>query len=100
MADNTIDDGGLAFPAKRYQAVDMFIDADGATRPTFADVDHPGMTLRDWFAGQADVPWNAVIETLAIKGNKAPTVNELLTYRAELKYIEADAMISARKAGA
>lgn len=73
-----INDGGQAFPVS-----DQFETVHG-------------MTLRDWFAGQAEVPWNAVIETLKLKGNPAPTVVQLLAYRAELKYIEADAMIAAR----
>jgi len=84
MTDTKIDDGGMAFPL----AV------------TSETTDYPGMSLRDWFAGQADVPWNAVIETLRLKGNISPTVAEMSAYRAELKYIEADAMIAARKAGA
>ena len=58
---------------------------------------HDGMTLRDWFAGQANVPWNAAIETLRIRGVDQPTVKELAEYRAELKYIEADAMLAARR---
>lgn len=87
MADSKkIDDGGSAFPCE-----------GGVDSGLYAD---PGMTLRDWFAGQADVPWNAVIETLALKGNKTPTVDDVLRYRAEVKYIAADAMIAARKAGA
>lgn len=56
--------------------------------------------LRDWFAGRVEVPWNAVIETLSIRGNKYPTVGEMAAYRAELKYLEADAMLARRKAGA
>jgi hypothetical protein len=97
-----IEDGGLAFPGKRVEQVGTvadhgFSDDDS---PTFGDVDHPGMTLRDWFAGNADVPWNAVIETLSIRGNKNPTVSDLAAYRAEIKFIEADAMIARRKAGA
>lgn len=50
-----INDGGLAFPGKRNQQVGKvsdfgFSDDDS---PTFDDVEHPGMSLRDWFAGQA-----------------------------------------------
>lgn len=59
-----------------------------------------GMTLRDYFAGQADVPWNAVIETYRENkqvGCNPPTVEAILNYRAELKYIEADAMLRARE---
>ncbi|SCB30576.1 hypothetical protein [Rhizobium lusitanum] len=94
MADDTIDDGGLAFPAKRYQAVDMFIDADGATRPTFADVDHPGMTLRDWFAGHALI--GLIPAYQAAYGS--PTAECVEIVREAYGY--ADIMIAARKAGA
>lgn len=93
---NKIDNGGPAF-------AQALATVDGNGNPlSLGDVERNpiGMTLRDWFAGQADIPWNAVIETLAIKGNQSPTVIDLLTYRAELKYIEADAMIAARKGGA
>ena len=53
--------------------------------------------VRTWLAGMADVPWNAVIETLE---KKCPdlkgmlTVDEVLEYRAELKCIEADAILA------
>lgn len=56
-----------------------------------------GMTLRDYFAAHADIPWNAVIETYEInRKKKNPTVSEIAMYRSELKYIEADAMLAAR----
>jgi len=41
------DDGGLAFPGVRYEEVRL-----QAGTPVFGDVSYPGMTLRDWFAGQ------------------------------------------------
>lgn len=84
-----IDHGGFAFPTLEIKA------PNGSTLSTGSD----GMSLRDWFATHADVPWNAVLETLALRGNSRPTVSEMAAYRAELKYIEADAMLAARKAG-
>ncbi len=84
-------DGGAAFPGTRTeypQSPDLPI----------RQVPYSGMTLRDWFAGQADIPWNAVAETLAIKGDVHPTVSGILEYRSQLKYIEADAMLKARDA--
>lgn len=51
-----INDGGLAFPGIRLQQVGYMSDHTGDPsddEPTYADVPHPGMTLRDWFAGQA-----------------------------------------------
>jgi len=77
-----IEDGGYAFPVQS------------------STWDYKGITVRDWFAGQADVPWNAVIETLSIKGIENPTVKQMAEYRALMKYAEADAMLAARKGGA
>ncbi|MNL49700.1 hypothetical protein D3C87_1726580 [compost metagenome] len=55
------------------------------------------MNLRDYFAIHADVPWNAVIETLSLRGVTSPTVKQMAEYRAQLKYCEADAMLAERK---
>ena len=44
-----IDDGGSAFPWTETVGLDP-MDSDGGL---VYDVRHPGMTLRDWFAGQA-----------------------------------------------
>jgi hypothetical protein len=58
-----------------------------------------GMTLRDWFAGKAldAIPWNAVRETLRInRGVISPTLQDIVDYRAEAAYLQADAMIRAR----
>jgi hypothetical protein len=41
-------DGGPAFPAQRATEV---TDMTGVAHPVMAD--YPGMSLRDWFAGQA-----------------------------------------------
>lgn len=83
MADEKkIDNSGPAFPTPEPQA------------------DRQGMSLRDWFAGKADVSWNAVLETLELRGEKNPTVQRMAEYRAEIKYVMADAMLAARKGGA
>lgn len=57
-----IEDGGLAYPGKRWQQVGTvadhgFSDDDS---PTYDYVDHPGMSLRDHFAGKvlASVDWS------------------------------------------
>lgn len=55
-----------------------------------------GMSLRDYFAAQADIPWEAVIEILANKDNQRPTVSDVVNMRAAMKYLEADAMLKAR----
>ncbi|MDE3791732.1 hypothetical protein I7G86_13925 [Sinorhizobium meliloti] len=83
-----IDDGGPAFARA------------SAEHSMGGNYEQDGMSLRDWFASQADIPWNAVIETLSIKGIEMPTVKQMAEYRALMKYAEADAMIAARKGGA
>ena len=80
MSDTRIDDGGPAFPhshdwgwsekTKRYEAAGQ-----------------PGMTLRDWFAGQA-----LASMTVAPDYSKGPC-NAAMAERA---YVIADAMLSAR----
>ena len=57
----------------------------------------PGMTLRDYFASRADIPWDAAIQTLELNGVKEPTMNQVAETRAVMKYVEADAMIEARR---
>lgn len=94
MDSKKIDDGGLAFPGNRSEQVGTladygFVDDDS---PTFDDVYHPGMSLRDWFAGQA------------LAGMMASETVGGFYYRedeaADRAYRIATAMISARKAGA
>lgn len=92
MSSKTIDDGGLAFPGTRNQQVGTVADygfSDDDT-PTYGDVQHPGMTLRDWFAGQAMAGM--------LSGTPGP---HLIPDRlSKESYEHADAMIAARKAGA
>lgn len=88
-ADSKIDDGGLAFPGVRAEQVGNLSDY-GPTdddAPTFAEVHHPGMTLRDWFAGQA------LANPYTAHENSPDKIGEWA-------YQVADAMIAARKAGA
>lgn len=84
-------DGGAAFPHKV-----KVLDPSSYPAPTYVDRYHDGMSLRDYFAIHADVPWNAAIETLKLRGNDYPTIHELAEYRAKLKYAEADAMLAER----
>ncbi|OCJ12504.1 hypothetical protein A6U86_05635 [Rhizobium sp. AC27/96] len=101
MADGkTIDDGGLAFTGKRWEQVGTVADHgfDDDT-PTFDFVPHPGMTLRDWFAGQALAGEFAAQNDITgeITNN---TSDEWMLDRAKALYRMADAMIAARKGGA
>jgi hypothetical protein len=103
-----IDDGGLAFPGVRNQQVGNvsdygFTDDDS---PTFADVQHPGMSLRDWFAGQALV--GQLSNSEQVHAGVEPTMSILsgdrresyAAFLAKEAYVIADAMIAARKGGA
>jgi hypothetical protein len=93
--ENKIEDGGPAFPVVR-----MPLDPDTI-------LNHPGMSLRDWFAGQQqidnaeDFEW-ALLETLAgprPKGdwrtNPMEWFNWSNKWQAKVKYARADAMIEA-----
>jgi hypothetical protein len=88
-----IKDGGPAFPhAQRLWDNDA---------QSWAVHSVGGMTLRDWLASQAEIPWDAVLGTLSIKHperDKKFTLEEVLKFRAEAKYREADAMLAAREA--
>ena len=77
------DDGGPAFPRSDY------------------DNSNAGITLRDWFAGQALAQMAKTNPSLP--GDKAttwPEPEELAERRARWAYLQADAMLSARKGGA
>jgi len=96
-----IDDGGLAFPGARAEQVGNLSDY-GPTdddEPTFAKVHHPGMTLRDWFAGQALAGITAGLCSDVSKGTRAYE-RVAFSHAAQDAYKLADAMIAARKAGA
>ena len=58
--------------------------------------DAPGMSLRDWFAGQCDISAYGPAEAFRIANRRHPTINELAYYIARIRYIEADAMLTAR----
>jgi DNA-directed RNA polymerase delta subunit len=76
-----INDGGLAFPLNGHMG------ADGH----FIELPTNGMTLRDWFAGQA-IMSATMMEN---QSRKEPTYKGIAT-RA---YMLADAMIEAREGG-
>jgi hypothetical protein len=59
-----------------------------------------GISLRDWFAGIAQVPdWEPTKKRLANVGAYEASVSDkqVAEERARLRYIEADAMLEARK---
>lgn len=80
-----IDDGGPAFPARIPL---IHNDEQGKDYPSYDDT---GMSLRDYFAGQAMAAYLS-----------SPTTCRVLTDHAgqcaKRAYIQADAMLAARKA--
>lgn len=75
MVKNDDTDGGRAFPS------------DGFDKTTRGFIIHPGMSLRDYFAGQALTGFMSRCDP-----------NSSLESVAQQIYVIADAMISARKA--
>jgi hypothetical protein len=55
-----------------------------------------GMSLRDYFAASVDVLAYKPIEALQVRLDRHPTIGELAKYIAEIRHIEADAMIAER----
>lgn len=89
--------GGSAFPGYE-EIVTKTVIIKGKSVDVTREKPVPGMTLRDHFAGQADIPHNSVMEYLELNyQNKKPTIKEFYETKAKLQYFEADAMIEARK---
>jgi len=57
------------------------------------------MPLRDFFASQINIPWDAAIQALKgrMVGARSFEVGEIIGIRAQMRYLEADAMLHARK---
>lgn len=59
-----------------------------------------GLTKREWLAGMADVPWNAVLDTMTqqcVKPNGTGgnfTVTQLLENRSRIMVLQADALLA------
>lgn len=84
--------GGPAFPGK-VNVPDME-DVNTGEALTFREEDHPGMTLRDYFAANALIKWSEMI-TLQV-GNEDGNKTQMKVV-AEICYAFADAMIEARE---
>ena len=102
----TQNDGGPAFPQH-----DVFQDCgiDGNSGPILTQTIKPGMSLRDWFAGNERIDsgetfsWE-LCEALAGKRPEKDRVIDPVgweiwqaTWQAKIKFIRADAMLAARK---
>ncbi len=82
MKDSIPRDGGLAFPGSRMERLTPI--TGGETQAVEAD--YPGMTLRDWFAGQA-------LHGLPMRGGSA---EDGWGWAAARAYAIADAMLLER----
>lgn len=82
---STTPDGGPAFPAPNYA-----VHSDTSKETILKLADTQGMTLRDWFAGQAI----EVVTNLSQRGDGSWDANDV----AAGCYSIADAMLAARKA--
>lgn len=85
-----MDTSGPAFPT-----ANVVINGESATDGV--ETYGPGMTLREYFASQADVSVYQPVDTLTSKLQRKPTVGELAQYIADIRFIEADAMIARGK---
>ena len=85
-----IDDGGPAFPRNHTR-----VTLESESIEGFKGFD--GMSLRDWFAGQADIPWGTA-RTFAKQwtGFPDPSFREIIEARTKLKFCEADTMLAER----
>lgn len=79
-----IDDGGYAFPTIEHSRDPQNLGFGG----------YPGMTLRDYFAGQA------LVGLLTVCTRDDHPGESYLNYVSRLAYENADAMLRARKGGA
>lgn len=98
-------DGGAAFPGKTGRDISRGSPCGISETDTIFD-NNSGMTLRDWFAGQADInisPNNVSSESAeSLAGRKEPNSGvEWYEFwaevKAKLRYIEADAMLKERE---
>lgn len=79
-------DGGPAFPTSRIEPASEAMQAIGTYT---IDVEYPGMSLRDWFAGRA-------LATLDVQAHVSHPAADAL---AKSAYEIADAMLQARIKG-
>ena len=55
-----------------------------------------GMSLRDYFAAKCDIDVYAPVDSLYRELGRNPTVNEMADWIADVRFIEADAMLKRR----
>lgn len=95
MSPEKIEDGGPAFPLSKECALSPVTNLSG-------DDISSGMSLRDWFAGQALVGMGQWVPRYQADGTYASGVSQSMcspqghALRAEWCYRQADAMLAAR----
>ena len=87
------DDGGAVFPTDIPTGETDLVE--GRNRHVYKL--GGGITLLEYYAGQTSIPWDAVLETLRLKGFGSPTVEEVLRARAHLRFMEAEYMIAEKR---
>jgi hypothetical protein len=60
-------------------------------------VEPPRLTLRDYYAAHVDVTLYRPMEALLAKLGRPPSMKELAAYIAEIRLMEADAILNARE---
>ena len=85
------DNGGPAFPVADYDHQTFAPSNIEETRRLLS-----GMSLRDYFAAKSNPDLYAPVDIFYRTYGRNPDVNELAKLIAEIRYIEADAMLAAR----
>lgn len=107
----TKSDGGPAFPCTENGTSHTIAMAAMLELPATASADEKdkvyittkaqaiqGMSLRDYFAGKCDISQYVPVDVFYRTYGRNPDASELAALIAEIRYIEADAMLAARSA--
>lgn len=89
------EDGGPAFPTS-IRKDENYMDAGGYGRSRTVTVQEGGMSLRDWFAATIDIPWAHAREVAQTQLYRAPSIEEVINARVQLRFKEADMMLEER----
>ena len=91
-------DGGSAFPSKKLRHWTELCDTRSQGQPEFYPVSEGGMSLRDYFAGQALIGWLSRGALGAIADEKClPVAADAMPILSAACYDMADAMLKASK---
>jgi len=55
-------------------------------------VDNEGMSLLEYYAGQASIPWETVVNAFYETNARDPSVEEVIILRAKFRFFDAEAM--------